>query len=118
MAEYNDGSGGTIPHSSRTLNIGNVIYAAEQFTVTEPVNMLERMNAVTNNPDGQVAFPGFTTGTALLQLDNAENAPAQFANFISTIRGVNANFFVTDVGHPESMGDAKKVNITFRKRIN
>lgn len=115
MAEYNDG---TIPHSSRMLNINSVVYAAESFEISEPTSTVERMNVVTNNPAGQVSWPGFVTGTALLQLDNAEVAPPQFANFIAPIRGTNANFYVTDVGVPEAMGEAKKVNISFRKAIN
>lgn len=115
MAEYNDGA---IPHGSRIITINSVAYAAESFEISEPTATVERMNVVTNNPAGQVTFPGFITGSAVLQLDNAEIAPPQFANFIAPIRGTNANFYVTDVGTPEALGEAKKVNISFRKAVN
>lgn len=114
MPVYNDG---TLPYGSQTLNINAVVYVAESFEVNESSSTIERMDE-TGDPSGQVTVPGFTTGSALIQLDNAEVAPLIGDTFIGTVRGANANFYVSEVGIPESQGEAKKVNISFRLRYN
>ena len=114
MPVYNDG---TIPFGSQTLNINAIVYVAESFEVNEPSATIERMDE-TGDPSGWVAVPGFVTGTALIQLDNAEVAPLIGDTFVGVVRGANSNFAVTEVGIPESQGEAKKVNISFRLRYN
>jgi hypothetical protein len=102
---------------SSVLNINSVVYVAESFEVNEPSDTIERRDE-NNDPSGQVSTAGFVSGTALLQLDNAEKPPVIRDTFVGVVRNANVNFYVSDVGIPESQGEAKKCNITFRKRYN
>lgn len=124
-APFNDGA---IPYGSRILSITNALmgtpaavdFIAESITLTRPTTIIERKGAV-DEPTGQVGVAGFVTGSATLQLPVTASIPpnlgATFPTTWDSVTGVE-NFIVSEVGQVETQGDAKKVNVSFRKKYN
>lgn len=117
MALINDG---TVQYGSRVLTINSVSYIAEQIEVRRPTVIIERRSEL-NAPNGQVQTDDFVTGTATLQLASGsivipENGLTFSTTFVTAIGA--ETFFLSEIGQPESQGDAKKVTISFRKKYN
>ncbi|MDB6026300.1 MAG: hypothetical protein JWM68_2523 [Verrucomicrobiales bacterium] len=124
-APFNDGA---IPYGSRILSITNanmgtpaaVDAIAENISLTRPSTAIER-KGILDEPTGAVIVAGFVTGSATLQLATSASIPPNLgATFMSTFDSVTGSesFYVSEVGIPETQGDAKKVTISFRKKYN
>ena len=118
MPIYNDGPSSGFQVGSRTLSINSVTYVAESFDYNEGTSKTEEVFGETGNPTGSVSWASVPKGTATLQLSGTQAIPTQGLNFVTTIRGTNTNFTITDVGTPEGQQDRKKVNISYIKLIN
>jgi hypothetical protein len=121
-AAYNDGA---VPYGSRILSIINtttgataVVFVAENVSIQRPTNIIERKDE-NDEPSGQVLVKNFNTGSATLQLATSTTVPpdegATFSITLDSVRG-SETFVVSEVGQVESQGEAKKVNISFRKK--
>lgn len=116
-AAINDGS---IPYGSQVLTINAVTYVAESITLSEPTNVIERMNEL-GEPSGQVLVNQFNTGSATLQLASTSTAhPANGMTFTADLQkaGSNQTYIVSEVSPQLGQQAAKTVNISFRQKIN
>ena len=115
MATYNDGS---VPYGSQVVTIGSTAYVAEQINITDPSSIIERMDEL-GNPSGQVIIGGFVNGTAVLQLaTTGTTLPTMGGTFTLTRAGTTATYgcVLSEIGEALSQTEAKKVNISFRRR--
>lgn len=116
MPTYNDGS---VPYGSQVVTIGGVAFVAEQINVTEPSNIIERMDEL-GVPSGQVIIAGFVNGTAVLQLaTTSTQLPTFGATFTLTRPGTPAVTYgavLSEIGEAYAQTEALKVNVSFRKR--
>src|SRR5687767_1785857 len=120
MPALNDGS---VPFGSTSITINGVAYVAENIRVNNPASVIERRDA-TNNPSGQATHKDFVTGSATLQLTASGTAVPQTAAdsdvyvFTADLGMGSMTWFLTSVGNMYAQGDARKVDIEFRKKIN
>lgn len=108
---------GTIGHSSVVLTIDEVTYIAEDVSINDPTNRIER-NDEANNFDGLILTQGAVTGSATLQLATATTAlPAKGETFTADLlRAGSTQTWVIDGRTPTfAVGEAHKVGITFTK---
>lgn len=116
-AQYNDG---TVQYGSRVLTINAVTYVADNISVTRPTKEIERSNEI-GEPSGSVGVPGFVNGSATLQLASGSTAEPQggmtFTVTFDSAIGAET-FYVTGPGRVENKEGEKKINITFKKKIN
>ncbi len=108
---------GTVQYGSVVLTINAVTYVADSFTVNRPGKTIERTNEI-DEPSGQVSYVGFVTGSATLQLASGSTAiPTQGLEFTTTVNG-SETFYIDSLDQPHDKAGEKKLNITFRKKIN
>jgi hypothetical protein len=108
---------GTVQYGSRVLTINSVAYIAENVTVSRPGITIERKSEL-DEPNGQVSYAGFVTGSATLQLASGSTViPVQGLSFSTTfVTSIGSEtFYLDSVDQPESQGSAKTVGISFRK---
>lgn len=109
-AAYNDGA---LPYGSRILTINAITYIAENVEITRPTQNIQRRDEL-NEPSGAVYVDDFATGNATLQLAAATTAvPTIGQTFTATFGSGSETFVLTEVGQPESQGEAKKVSVNF-----
>jgi hypothetical protein len=126
---------GAVQYGTRILSIGvenagtittPVTYVAENFSVNRPTKVIERTDEL-DKPNGQVIYETFVTGSATLQLASATTLePRNGMGFKVTglikddtgTTDADEVFLISDVGRVEGQGAERKVNITFRKKIN
>lgn len=116
-AFLNDGS---CQYGSRVLTINSVAYVAENVTVNRPGITIERKSEI-DEPNGQVSYSGFVTGSATLQLASGSTViPVQGLTFSTTfVASIGSEtFYLDSVDQPESQGSAKVCQISFRKKYN
>ena len=107
-----DWTGGTPPTIGTPTN-----YIADNFTVNRPSKTIERTSEI-DEPNGQVSYAGFVTGSATLQLASGSTAvPVQGEAFTATVGAAAEYFYIDSVDQPLDKAGEKKVNITFRKVI-
>ncbi len=102
------------------MTIGTWTYIADQIEVNRPSKTIERTSEI-DEPNGQVSYATFITGTATLQLATGSVIiPVQGSTFASTfVASVGSEtFYLSDIGQPESKDAEKKVHISFRKKYN
>lgn len=108
-----------LPYGSRVLTINSIAYIANNFRTTQAGKLLERMTDL-GAPNGAVLIRAPYTGTAELQLANTSiafpNVSLTFSANVSS-EGTNLNFFITEVGNPETQDQFKVCDITFREVI-
>lgn len=107
----NDGS---VYYGSVVLTINAVTYVADDFEITYPTKIIERTNEF-DEPEAQVAVPGFVTGSATLQLETSSTAVPTVGQ---TFTHNAVDYFISEVGAPQSKADYCKVRISFRKKYN
>jgi len=106
-----------LPYGSRVLSINSVLYIANNFRVQQAGKLLERMTEL-GAPNGAVLIDAPYTGTAELQIANTSIAfPNISMTFSARVDAENANlnFFITEVGVPETSDQWKNCDITFRE---
>ena len=116
-AIVNDGS---VQYGSRVLSINSVSYVADNIEVNRPTKTITRTNEL-DEPDGQVTYADYVTGSATLQLESGATViPVAGLTFSATfIASIGAEtFYLENVDQPEVKDAEKKVNITFRKQYN
>jgi hypothetical protein len=115
---YNNAS---LPHGTTDVVIptGGVTYIVDQIDITDPSDKLENRNG-NNEPDGFVLSPGFVTGTMTIQLPTAATAvPSAGDEFVYDFQGnASTPFVVSEVGEPRSIGQLRKVSLSFDKTYN
>ena len=119
MASYNDIS---VPFGSQVVTIGATAYVAENINFTAGTTVIERRNAV-GDPQDQVLVDNFDTGTATLQFATTLTVvPARGATFTVIRNGgatpATVGVLISEVGEVYTQLDAKKANISFRRRYN
>lgn len=110
----------TLPHGTTDVTIptAGVTYIVDQIDITDPSDKLENRNG-NNEPDGFVLSPGFVTGTMTIQLATAATAiPSAGDEFTYTFQGGSTPFVVSEVGEPKSIGQLRKVTLSFDKTYN
>lgn len=111
---------GTVQYGSRVLTINSVAYIADNCTVSRPGKTIERTNEI-DEPNGQVSYAGFVTGSATLQLASSSTViPVQGLEFTTTwVTSIGAEtFYLDSIDQPEDQAVEKKVNVNFRKKYN
>jgi hypothetical protein len=106
-----------LPYGSRVLTINSIAYIANNFRVSQAGKLLERMTEL-GAPNGAVLIDTPYTGSAELQLANTSIAfPNVSLTFSARVDSENANlnFFITEVGVPETSDQWKNCDITFRE---
>lgn len=114
MPTYNDFN---VPFGSQIVTIGGVGFVAENISLEQPTQIIERRDQ-TGNPSGQVIVEQFDNGTAVLQLATTATVPPTIgASFtFAFANGTQVPCVVSQVGSPFAQLEAVKVNISFRKR--
>lgn len=106
-----------LPYGARVLTISAAAYIANNFRVSQAGKLLERMTEL-GAPNGAVLLDTPYTGTAELQLATTAtafpNISMTFSAFVPQ-ENANLNFFITEVGAPETSDQFKNVDITFRE---
>lgn len=106
-----------LPYGSRVLTISAVAYIANNFRVSQAGKLLERTTEL-GAPNGVVLIDTAYTGTAELQLASTAtafpNVSMTFSAFVPQ-ENANLNFFITEVGAPETSDQWKNIDITFRE---
>lgn len=108
-----------LPYGSRVLTIGGVAYIANNFRAQQAGKLLERMTEL-GAPNGAVLIDTPYTGSAELQIASTgtafPNVSSTFSAFVAA-ENANVNFFVTEVGTPETQDQWKNCDISFREVI-
>jgi hypothetical protein len=115
MSLINDGN---YQVGARTLSINSVTYIAENFGYSEGTAKTENVTDEVGDPDGTVIWKSVPTGSATLQLSGSQALPTQGQSFVTTVRGSNTNFKITEVDAPEEAQGRKKVNINYIQILN
>ena len=108
-----------LPYGSRVLTISGVSYIANNFRTEKQGKLLERMTEL-GAPNGAVLIDAPYTGTSELQIQNTSIAfPNISMTFSARVDADNANynFFITQVGVPETQDQWKNCDITFRQVV-
>lgn len=118
-AVSNDGS---VQYGSRVLTIptsGGTAFVADNVELTRPTNIIEQTDQI-NEPSGQVVIAGFVTGSATVQMQASVDPPVLGEEFDAEFDATTGSetFIVTEVTQPETKGEEKKANISFRKKYN
>lgn len=111
---------GAIAFGSRTVQIPTTTgstFVAESVSFDQPTEVYEQRDEQ-GDPDGQVIYNGFITGSMTLLLGSADTLPAVGDEFSTNIGGAAADCIVTSVGEAEGNADAKKVTVGIRKLLN
>jgi hypothetical protein len=118
MAAFENDS--SFAYGSRVLTIDSVAYVAENCVVNRGSKTIEQTNEI-DEPTRQVSYRTFVVGSATLQLaSTATVIPEQGDEFSTTwVTAIGSEtFYLTDIDQPESKGDAKFVNVSWRKKLN
>lgn len=114
----NDGS---LPYGMPTqvITIGSVTFVAENNTITEPTQIIERRNYI-GEPSGQVFVPDFVNGSSTLQFFSTSTVPpTPGVTYIITRNNASTiTVGVSEVGEVHEMLSMRKVNINWRKLYN
>lgn len=103
----------TLPYGSRSVTIGAVAYIANNFTINQSINVIER-KGTTGEPNGAVGIPVPKTGTAQLQIATTSTVmPSAGSELFEN----GVTFFITDMGLPEESGSFKVIDISFRESV-
>jgi hypothetical protein len=121
MATFNDGS---VPFGSQVITVGITAFVAENISYADSSTVIERRNQ-DGDPSGQVFIDNFGAGTATLQFaTTSTRIPAVGATFTLTRNGaitgvaVTLGMAISEVSDSYSQLEAKKCNISFRRRYN
>ncbi len=114
MPAYSDG---TVPYGAQVITIGGVNFVAENISVQEPTQVIERRYQL-GNPTGQVIIPQFETGTATLQAASTSIAPPTRGATFTLVRNDASTVgeVISEVSEPQAQFDIHKFTVSFRKR--
>jgi hypothetical protein len=105
----------TLPYGSRVVTITSVGYIANNFSVSDPLNVIERQTEL-GAPNGAIGIDQVKTGSAQLQIATTSTSyPVKGAEFSATVNGTAITFFLTDVGMPEEAAGFKVTDVSFRE---
>lgn len=103
----------TLPYGSRIVTVGSVGYIANNFSVSQSLNVIERQNEL-GAPNGAVGIQTARTGSAQLQLATSSTT-ACAAGDVLTVDSVG--YFITEVSKPEEQQGFKVLDISFRESV-
>jgi hypothetical protein len=103
----------SLPYGSRTVAIGATTYIANNFSISQSLNVIERTTEL-GAPNGAVGIQQARTGSAQLQLATSSiTGPAAGDEFSAN----SVSFFITEVSRPEEAQGFKVVDISFRESV-
>lgn len=106
-----------LPYGSRVVTIDATGYIANNFSVSESLNVIERTDAL-GAPNGAVGIAQARTGSAQLQLATTSTSyPDRGDEFTTAVKGGSATFFITEASYPEEAGGFKVIDINFRESV-
>lgn len=106
-----------LPYGSRVLTINAIGYIAQNFSVNQGLNVIERMDQI-GAPNGAVGIQTARTGSAQLQIAlSSTTFPTAGLEFGTSIDGATVTFFLTSVGRPEEAQSFKVADISFRESV-
>ena len=104
-----------LPYGSRVVTIASVGYIANNFSVSDPLNVIERTDEL-GAPNGAIGIDQVKTGSAQLQMATTSTSyPVKGAEFSAAVNGTATTFFLTEVGMPEEAAGFKVADISFRE---
>lgn len=103
----------TLPYGSRVVTIDSVAYIANNFSVSQSLNVIERTTEL-GAPNGAVGIQTARTGSAQLQLASTSTSAPE-AGDVLTVDTVG--YFITEVSKPEEAQGFKVVDISFRESV-
>jgi hypothetical protein len=102
-----------LPYGSRVVTISSVGYIANNFSVAQSLNVIERQDSL-GAPNGAVGIQQARTGSAQLQLaTTSTTAPSAGEAFAAD----SVSYFLTEVSKPEEQQGFKVLDISFREVI-
>lgn len=116
-ALLNDGS---IPYGSKVFTINSVTYVAEDISIDDAAQKIDRKNEV-GEPSGRVLVQDYVEGTATLQLASTSTAPpTNGMTFTQDLQhtGTNQTWALLKISPTFKQDEAQKVNVSFYKKIN
>lgn len=119
MPTYNDNN---VPYGSQVVTMYSggstgVAFVLESIDYKEPSTIIERFDEL-GNPSGQVIIPQFNNGTATAQFATTLTVPPTIGATFTMVRngGATVGMVLSEIGEPETQKDAKKAQVSFRKR--
>lgn len=103
----------TLPYGSRVLTIDSVAYIANNFSVSQSLNVIERTTEL-GAPNGAVGIRTARTGSAQLQLATVSTAIPEAGDELGAD---SVTYFITEVSKPEEAQGFKVVDISFRESV-
>jgi len=102
-----------LPYGSRVVTIGAVGYIANNFSVSQSLNVIERQDSL-GAPNGAVGIQQARTGSAQLQLaSSSTTVPDVGTNFSAD----SVSYFTTEVSKPEEQQGFKVIDVSFREVV-
>jgi hypothetical protein len=102
-----------LPYGSRVVTISSVGYIANNFSVAQSLNVIERQDSL-GAPNGAVGIQQARTGSAQLQLaTSSTTAVAAGDSFLAD----TVTYFVTEVSKPEEQQGFKVLDVSFRESV-
>jgi hypothetical protein len=102
-----------LPYGSRVVTISAVGYIANNFSVSQSLNVIERQDSL-GAPNGAVGIQQARTGSAQLQLaSSSTTAPAAGDTFSAD----SVSYFLTEISKPEEQQGFKVVDVSFREAV-
>lgn len=106
-----------LPYGSRVLTINSIGYIANNFSTSQGLNVIERMDQ-NGAPNGAVGIQTARTGSAQLQMAlSTTTFPTAGLSFTVSIDAATVTFFLTSVGRPEEAQSFKVADISFRESV-
>jgi hypothetical protein len=103
----------TLPYGSRVVTIGAVGYIANNYSVSQSLNVIERQDSL-GAPNGAIGIQQAKTGSAQVQLaTSSTTAPAAGDTFSAD----SVTYFLTEISKPEEAQGFKVVDISFRESV-
>jgi hypothetical protein len=102
-----------LPYGSRIVTVSSVGYIANNFSVSQSINVIERQNEL-GAPNGAVGIQQARTGSAQLQL--ATSSTTGVAAGDSFLDG-SVTYFITEVSKPEEQQGFKVLDVSFRESV-
>ena len=102
-----------LPYGSRVVTIGGVGYVANNFSVAQSLNVIERQDSL-GAPNGAVGIQQARTGSAQLQLaTSSTTVPAAGDTFLAD----SVTYFLTEISKPEEQQGFKVLDVSFRESV-
>jgi hypothetical protein len=119
MPSFNDGGVPSGVPAVVTVGASTMIAENLNYNHDGSPTIIERRDG-DGDPTGQVLIPGFGNGTATLQLASTATAPVTVGATIIWTRNdaTTVGGFISEAGEAYTQLDARKQNVSFRRKYN